>query len=115
VPKSKRRIPADVKEVEVEAIVWRDAQRQSREHFDPEDTMLLVTYGTVIHESDDSLWIASEHRYTPEFMRNHNTMNQDRTEIPKANIIKRTKGFVLQLVDEEDLTAGKEHGVKLDG
>jgi len=69
--------------------------------------MILVTYGPVIHESEESIWVASEHRYTPEFMRLNNTENVDRTEILKASIIKRVKGFTMQLHDgEEDLTAG---------
>lgn len=91
----------------MEAVVWRDAQRQSRERFDPDDTMILVTYGPVIYEGEDSIWVASEHRFTPEFMRLPNTENHDRTEILKASIIKRVKGFVLSLVDgEEELAAG---------
>lgn len=108
-PRSKRRAPADVKEVEVWAIIWRDAQRHSRERFDPDDTMVLVTYGPIIYESDDSIWVASEHRFTPEFMRLDNTVNQDRTEILKTSIIKKVPLGSLKLVpDDEAEPAGAE-------
>lgn len=93
---ARKRVPVEVREVSVEAIVWQDAQISSRERLNS-DVLLIRTYGAVVHEDERQVILAHEHHYDPLFMRE----DMDYTKIPKAVILKRIPLGKLLLEDDD--------------